>query len=615
MSQCFTKMCTDPRNVESDYSNDVQGICNDGVYWYISHGAGTKKYARNYGAIHRVDWNRIGKKSSAKKEVKVNDCIVYNRGRQENRRCYKYYTSDGEPVGLKVGEMHFGDIDCYKGYIFIPTYQHEPDGTADAQIMIFSAKTFDFICSEVLEKPGVWPFYGHAWCAVNPVDECLYTSDSHLGNNFGEGVSPVMAYKINFSNLNNRRGRVFSLLTPKGIMLYKNSKGESIKFGAGTQGGCFDPYGTMYLSTGFGSRKTNDGVMAFKLNRYGAGLFMDERVRAYYIWMAKGCPMQTQEEKDKDWYEACWQIRSVARDNNSLTQYDAYPTEAIAYLKDDGTSMIDFSFDGDASVYPEEPEGMTYWDLRNRISGSSNKRNMRHGQLHVLRLKNNGGGLVGNGDSFGEQVGNFFENLVDATVDFFTEGKTTGTQDTFYLENYLVDERESLRYSKSYDPTKLKVLYNPLLHKWTIVDASANDALKNFRTETDARNAMLEMSLYEKIWYFHLNPFPERNEYPKGIPYCILTNRTKKVSSEVLKGLVNYRVTGFTYDKGSFELQRGLSGYSFFFRYKKKRCGQVLHLQNKGDCDALAALARNFTKMRTMHASTNDPSEQIVWFE
>ena len=112
MSQCFTKMCTDPRNVESDYSNDVQGICNDGVYWYISHGAGTKKYDRNYGAIHRVDWNRIGKKSSAKKEVKVNDCIVYNRGRQENRRCYKYYTSDGEPVGLKVGEMHFGDIDC-----------------------------------------------------------------------------------------------------------------------------------------------------------------------------------------------------------------------------------------------------------------------------------------------------------------------------------------------------------------------------------------------------------------------------------------------------------------------------------------------------------------------
>ena len=32
MSQCFTKMCTDPRNVESDYSNDVQGICNDGAH-------------------------------------------------------------------------------------------------------------------------------------------------------------------------------------------------------------------------------------------------------------------------------------------------------------------------------------------------------------------------------------------------------------------------------------------------------------------------------------------------------------------------------------------------------------------------------------------------------
>ena len=615
MSQDYKKICTDPRNAETDYCNDVQGICNDGVYWYVSHGAGKKSLNRNYGAIHRIEWNKLGKKSTAVDKSRVNDCEVYVNGKPDNRKCYKFYNKQGEPVGLRVDEMHFGDIDCYKGYLFIPVYQHEPDGTADAQIMIFSAKTFDFVRSEVLEKNGTDTFHGHAWCAVNPVDECLYTSDSKLGNKFEGQTSPVMAYKINFSNLNNRKGRVFSLLTPKGIKLLKKSKGEDFEFGAGTQGGCFDPYGTLYLTTGFGERKKNDGVVAFKLKRYGAGLFPDENVRAYYIWQAKGSPMQSQEDKNKDWDEACWQIRSVAKDNDSLTQYDAYPMEAYPYLKEDGTSKIDFSFDGGANVYPEEPEGVTYWDLRNRISGSNGSHDFRHGQLHVLKLKNNGGGLIGNGDSFGEQVGNFFGGLGDAVTDLFTEGKTTIAQDTFYLENYLVEDRESICYSKSYDPTKLKVFYNPLLDKWTVVDTSNHDALKNFKAELDARNAMLQMSLYEKICYFYLNPSPEGNAFPKGVPYCVLTNRTKKVSPEVLKGLVNYHVTGFTYDPHSCGWEKCQGFYNFLFRYKGKRCGQVSRMQNKEDCDALEALVNRCTKMRTMHASTNDPSEQIVWFE
>ena len=615
MSQYYTKMCTDPRNVETDYSNDVQGICHDDNYWYVSHGAGTKDYNRNYGAIHRVEIDRLGKKSSATKEVKVNDCVVYNNGQPEYRRCYKYYDKKGNPVGLKVGEMHFGDIDCYRGYLFIPTYQHEPDGSADAQILVFSASTFDFVCSEVLEKNGTETFFGHAWCAVNPVDECLYTSDSRLSNKFEYKHSPVMAYKVNFENLDRRSGRVFSLLTPKGIKLIKNVRGESLEFGAGTQGGCFDPYGTMYLSTGYGARQENDGIMAFKLTRYGAGLLPDEKVRAYYLWQRKGCPMQDEKGRNEDWDTACWQIRSVALENNSMTQYDAYPKEAFPYLKEDGTSKIDFSFDGDASVYSEEPEGMTYWDLRDCIPKTGCPRDIRHGQLHVLRLKNNGGGLIGNGDSFGEQVENFVEGLFDAAKDFVTEGKTTVTQDTFYLENYLVEERDSSRWSKAYDPTKLKVFYNPLINKWAIVDTSDHSALKNFAKEVDARNAMLQMSLYEKINCFYRIPCPEMNGILNGIPLYVLTNRTKKVSPEVLNGLVNYNVTGFTYDKDSFERQRCLGDFAFFFNRNGKRCGQVLHLQNTSDCNALESLAKCYTKMRFMHASTKNPSEEIAWFE
>lgn len=465
--QTYSKNYTSPNNVKTNFSNDIQGICHDNEAWYISHGAGKDLFDRNHGTIHKIFINQSLSKDVSAKEGPAETCTVYNHGILENRRISKYYNDKNDIVGVKVGDIHMGDIDCFNGYIFVPVYQSGTDGSADAQILIFSTKNLDFIWSEILYKKTNTPFHGLAWCAINPNDGCLYTSDSRIRNEFDGSNSPLMAFKINFENLKDRKGPVFTNVTPNGIPL-KMPDGSTFLLKAGMQGGCFDPYDNIYLVSGFEEHKANDGVVAFKLNRVLDSVKEKYiQTRAYFIWKEKNCPMQSEADRQKDWNEAKWQIEGAI--NSGLLRFEETPKYAEAYLRQNKkgilVSAIDYSFDGESpNIYPEEPEGITYWDTRSL--DKENKYNYCKSTLHVLKLTNNGSKLL--------------------------------VKDTYSLVNYNITNIDTRNITIKYNPHSLEVKKNPLTNRWTIV-SNGTIPVKDFKTETIANEALSVLKQFYEL--------------------------------------------------------------------------------------------------------------------
>lgn len=477
-----------PDNVVTDFSDDVQGICHDDEYWYISHGAGSLNYSsliggRNYGVIHQVPLLGLDKKINYRVEQLSEGCKVYSKGKLLQHRFYKYYSLDsGKPVGIKVGEIHFGDIDYYQGFIFVPVFQSGKEGDVDAQILVFSTQTFDCVWRERLKKKGNVYFEKLLWCAVNPLDGCLYTSDTFISSSFEGDHSPIMAFKINVAllkklekvkNRDSFAGSVFTSVNKDGIILYRGEKTGSGEFkarpyeiDARMQGGCFDSFDTLYLCAGFGSHEKHDGVTAFVLFRDHKDSTQEFiQTRAYYIWKDKGAPLQSEAERKKDWFEASWQINSAVQ--SGFIRFDGPAFAGLACTKSDGSdeSAIDFTFDGKYLFYPEEPEGITYWDLR-KYAGKSDCGWLK-GCLHVLKLKNNATYILGGIDSFS-------------------------------VQNYVLRNLESPIKCMYYDPNRLEIKYNPISKRWVVVGKD-NFPLKEFKSKNEAENAVLVMRNFKTI--------------------------------------------------------------------------------------------------------------------
>lgn len=150
---------TNPEECYTDFCNDIQGICHDDKYWYVSHGAGSKTADRNYGEIQMVRPGRLGIKNNYTCK-KMSDCPIWEKEKRwifrdktkVNHRFYKFFYQGRVPVGMKIGEIHIGDIDCYNGFLFVPINGNDDNKNVLAQILVFSTKTFNCIHQEVLYK-------------------------------------------------------------------------------------------------------------------------------------------------------------------------------------------------------------------------------------------------------------------------------------------------------------------------------------------------------------------------------------------------------------------------------------------------------------------------------
>jgi hypothetical protein len=148
------------------------------------------------------------------------------------------------PQHLKdVGYQHFGDIDQFKGMLFVPV-----DGGGNAPLIaVYNTSDLSFLAAHPLYRSrGV----NVGWVAINPSTEELYTSDGDINATQG-----VHIYTIHFDSI--LRGESFLTFNRQFFLSHRDGRRVDLR---SMQGGTFSPDGTLlYLTNGFRSPVGGDG--------------------------------------------------------------------------------------------------------------------------------------------------------------------------------------------------------------------------------------------------------------------------------------------------------------------------------------------------------------------
>ena len=160
------------------------------------------------------------------------------------------------PDSLKrVGYNHFGDLDQYGGFLFIPL-----EGSQTPRIAVFRAHDLSFVGSFLLsgqKKTG--------WCALRAESDGLYL---YTSNDVIDRANPIFRYRVELARLNTTPGTAFRFVNH--IVLFQGNTPLDIK--PYLQGGEFSP----------------DGSHLFIVNGKDSGF----SPRDGGIWVFRGTPLQ-----------------------------------------------------------------------------------------------------------------------------------------------------------------------------------------------------------------------------------------------------------------------------------------------------------------------------------
>lgn len=134
-----------PKDREPGWSSECQGVTHDDSFWYITQNNRLWKFPVNFD-LNRDVWPAV--KSGIVKYVGIPD-VLRNQGYD-----------------------HFGDLDYFRGYLFIPV--EEKDYRKPPKIAVFRAQDLTFVAEANLDavQGGT-----HAMaCAINPHNGQLYVS-------------------------------------------------------------------------------------------------------------------------------------------------------------------------------------------------------------------------------------------------------------------------------------------------------------------------------------------------------------------------------------------------------------------------------------------------------
>lgn len=287
-----------PKNRRNGWQVNIQGVCHDDNNWFFSQ---TEKLWK-FPVTH--DLNKKVTEADPDNGILMLD--------------FKKY--------LNTDKVHIGDIDYCDGYIFAPIENH-----GKPYIAVFSANDLSFITKQVIKRGS--RYYEHlAWCAVNPNNKCLYTSDGTITYQTTKDQSQVIVYTIDFNAIRNRSSY---FLKECASLIPINSNRCVLKI-TETQGGCFDNDNNLYITNGYGWLKNRDN------SKFGIGIFQT-------------CPINNTSK--------VYTMKLLKRSNSS------------------GDFKYQFK-----SLIGEEVEGITYWDLNNYNNVPEIK-----GCLHAIMLDNDAG--------------------------------------------------------------------------------------------------------------------------------------------------------------------------------------------------------------------------------
>lgn len=272
----YNYICNYPKDREMGWSDELQGVCHDESNWFFTQNGNIWKFPLSHD---------------------LNDtCKSENRSKGIYKNAYGH---------------RLGDFDYYDKYLFVPVTE---DGAP--YIAAFRADNLSYVAKTYLTRFGK-NFSSVHWCAINPKDGYLYTSDENVGNDFTEKTSPVMVYSIDMARIRNKQDGFLNYKTF--IRLYTSS-GDRLtrKY---VQGGCFDNSNHLHI---------NNGEYTLKISGHN------------YANNCGGISVFTIPTIPQTGARPSYRVKRIASSNQS--------------------KGFRYQFDGTG----EEPSGITYWDLTNK---------------------------------------------------------------------------------------------------------------------------------------------------------------------------------------------------------------------------------------------------------
>lgn len=283
-----------PYDAEPGWSEELHGVCHDESNWYFTQNGNLWKIPLKFNL---------------------------------KEKCKTANTSKG--IFRKTIGKELGDFDYYKGYLFIPITTN-----SSTYISVYNAADLSYVTKQSIKKFGN-SYNNITWCAINPKDGRLYTSDRDIRSEFYEYTSPIMVYDINLDNIRNSTA---SFLSYKTYIVPYSENGKSLARDY-VQGGCFDNSNHLHITNGHYTIK--GGSYNYANEKGGISVFtipdLDSKPR--------------------------YEVRRISSSN-----------QAKGFC---------FQFDGTG----EEPRGITYWDVSGKSVGGE-----VCGVLHAIMIDNSGVG-------------------------------------------------------------------------------------------------------------------------------------------------------------------------------------------------------------------------------
>lgn len=229
---------------------------------------------------------------------------------------------DGKNIICNHYGYHLGDIDYHNGYIFVPVTEDDKP-----YIAVFSAEDLSYITRQVITRDGDY-YDSLGWCAIDASGERLYTSDRNMAAYYGEDTSPIVVYDIDYDAIAEKSDHFLSY---KAVLILRTEGGSKMCL-THSQGGCFDEENNLYLTNGYPRCHKQRGLFIFSVPK-------------------------------------------------TLEKYQRYDVYRIAKSKQDGVFKFKFKVS-----QGEEPEGITYWDLKK----AGHEAPEISGVLHVIMIDNYG---------------------------------------------------------------------------------------------------------------------------------------------------------------------------------------------------------------------------------
>jgi len=206
-----------PSDREGPWSEEAQGVAHDHTNWFLTQRSRLIKFPVDFDISSNLDWNNPP----------------------------PGVLSRGIPGTLaEIGYNHFGDLDQYAGFVFIPIEGPRPL----AGVGVFRASTLSFVdhVRFTRQERAAWVAVNHAQGSRDGSGEViLYTSDEDITSD-----SPIYRYKLDISTLESTNDLGASLTYKDPFRLFGTTGQPLDPPLRKMQGGVFTPWGDLYLVNG-----------------------------------------------------------------------------------------------------------------------------------------------------------------------------------------------------------------------------------------------------------------------------------------------------------------------------------------------------------------------------